>query len=128
MKPEQMRTGARVVVLNLPLYRERRGTLVEVDPVDGEGAAGGVVALDDGSHVHRWSWEMELHASQLSPRQRLVWEAMRLGARRVPGSPDHARRYAGGGIELTVAQWCDPDEDGLGPLWRAWVGGVEEQA
>lgn len=121
-----MRVGVRVVVLNAPRYRENRGTLIEVEQVDGgtKGSTftGGVVAMDDGTHVHRWSWELVLQSSQLSPRQRLVWDAMRLGARRVPGSPDHARRYVGGGVDLLVRQWVDEDEDGLGPLWRQFAG------
>ena len=124
-----MYVGARVVVLNTDRYRENRGTIVEVSTTEGgtksERFTGGLVAMDDGTNTHRWSWELLLQTNQLSPRQRLVWDAYRLGARRVPSSPDHARRYVGGGVDMVVCQWVDEDEDGLGPLWREFAGEVQ---
>jgi len=126
LKAEEMYVGARVVIPNTDRYRENRGTLIEVSTTEGgtksDRFTGGIVAMDDGTKAHRWSWELLLQTSQLSPRQRLVWNAMQLGARRVPGSPDHARRYVGGGVDLTVSEWVDEDEDSLGPLWREFAG------
>lgn len=112
--------------MNRPLRRHQRvavrdlghalGRVVEVTEMT-TGDAGGMrgstlakpeilhgarIQLDDGRVVHRWSDELAVEGvAVLSPAARLVWQAMRLGARRVPSTPD-VRRYAGGGLVVEV--------------------------
>ena len=100
----ELRKGMRVAVTGMA--GRPMGTVTEVTEMsigDNQTAAfitGAYVVLDDGRTVHRWSDELTAARAVLAPVSRLVWHAMRYGAKRVPDST--ARVYEGNGIRLEV--------------------------
>lgn len=101
----ELRKGTRVSVPGM--YGIPIGTVLEpTEMTVGTGSHtdtvmhGARVLLDDGRIVHRWAEELTVCRQVLAPVSRLVWHAMRHGARRVPDST--ARVYEGNGIRLEV--------------------------